>query len=109
MATIFIPESQHVTPVPTARHAGRRQRESESYFHNEKSADTYRDPSETTFAMESSDTEARHLLGMFLLMFALMVLPALLLIVYLVMNPDAFMYEIAPQRDLSSWHPGKSL
>ncbi|WP_145295292.1 hypothetical protein [Crateriforma conspicua] len=91
MATIFIPESQHVTPVPTARHAGRRPRQRESYFHNETAADIDRNHSETTFAMESSDTEARHLLRMFLLMFALMVLPALLLIIYLIVNPDAFM------------------
>jgi hypothetical protein len=57
---------------------------------------------------DTHETEDRSILYLSVLMFLIMVLPAFVLIAYLIMNPDAFMFEITPQRDFSSWVPGQS-
>lgn len=51
--------------------------------------------------------EVRYITTMIAIMIFVLVLPALLMMAYLIFNPDAFTYDITPQKDFSSWSPGK--
>ena len=39
--------------------------------------------------------------------FVLLILPAILTLLYIAVNPDAFMIEITPNTDFSTWQPGQ--
>lgn len=55
------------------------------------------------------DDEERYIVKLILLMLLTLLLPAVLMLLYIYFNPDAFQYDITPKQDFSSWHPGKSL
>ena len=50
--------------------------------------------------------EVRYVLGLFFTLFTVTLLPMLLLLLYLIWNPDGLQYDATPQGDWSSWHPG---
>ncbi len=52
--------------------------------------------------------EGQHITKLILMMLLVLVLPAILLLVYIVLNPESFQYDITPQQDFSSWRHGKS-
>lgn len=55
------------------------------------------------------DDEGRRFAYLVLMMFSLLVLPGVLVLLYIAFNPNSFQYDITPQVDFSSWHPGKPL
>ena len=65
--------------------------------------------SPTLNSEESYYNEDSYIFRLLILMLVALVLPGLLGMVYLILNPDAFMYDITPNRDFSSWYPGKAL
>lgn len=59
-------------------------------------------------AFDDYDEEA-YITKLLWMMVVLLIVPAILMMVYLIIYPDSFMYDITPKHDSSSWHPGKSL
>lgn len=59
--------------------------------------------------VDAAYDEDRHIIGLLMLLLAITVVPAIILAVYIIFNPDSFQYDITPQKDFSTWHPGKSL
>lgn len=51
--------------------------------------------------------EDRYILKLLLWYFVLTILPAILTLLYLVLNPDALMIDISPKIDFSAWQPGQ--
>lgn len=41
------------------------------------------------------------------MMLLMLVLPAVLMLLYIVFNPEAFQYDITPKQDFSRWESGK--
>lgn len=52
--------------------------------------------------------EDQYMLRMILLLFVALVLPSLIAIVYMIVNPDALQYDIRPQIDFSMWNSGQA-
>ena len=55
----------------------------------------------------SRDAEDRQIVIITLWYLVLMLLPAFSMMIYLIFNPDAFMYDVTPQIDFSNWQPGQ--
>lgn len=53
------------------------------------------------------NNEQRNITIMILAMVFTLIVPALLLVIYLILNPDAFMIDITPEYDISSWQLGE--
>jgi hypothetical protein len=54
------------------------------------------------------DDEEAYITKLILMLVALLIVPAILMMVYLIIYPDSLMYNITPNRDFSSSHPGTS-
>jgi len=53
------------------------------------------------------EKEERHIFRIVLMMCLIAFLPAVLMILNIIFNPDALQYDINPRQDFSSWYPGK--
>ena len=49
--------------------------------------------------------EERYLIKLIVWFFVVFVLPAMLTLLYIIANPDAFMIDVTPTIDFSSWQP----
>ncbi len=59
--------------------------------------------------ISTHDAEERYWLKSITILFVAMALAALTLMTYFIFFiPDSFQYDITPQRDFSTWHPGQS-
>ncbi|WP_283433784.1 hypothetical protein [Neorhodopirellula lusitana] len=56
---------------------------------------------------ESTREEGAYIFNLVACMFALLVLPAVLALLFLLVNPDAFMIDIGSGADFSTWQPGQ--
>ena len=53
--------------------------------------------------------EERDILFLVSMMLLVLVVPAVLMLTYIIFNPEAFMYDITPKYDFSSWQLGEPL
>ncbi|QDV70516.1 hypothetical protein Poly24_42400 [Rosistilla carotiformis] len=54
------------------------------------------------------DAEERFRLKAIAILFVAMALAGLILMAYVIFIPESLDYDITPQRDFSTWHPGQS-